>query len=99
MQAQGFVPYPRFGQARKETVVVRMRSMASATCALLALATPGLGPGSDSISLRDGALPVRVAAATTHRSFVTAEAGTWAATASMSTARYSLTATRLGNGR
>ena len=55
--------------------MVRMRYLAPAACALLALATPALGSGSGSS--------------------VTAEAGDWTATASMSTARASMTATRL----
>ena len=70
---------------------MRSRYTAVATFVVLALAVPGLGG--------DGALSMRVAAATTLGSFSGAEAGSWTATASMSTARGSMTATRLGNGR
>lgn len=79
---------------------MRMRYLTLTTCALLVLAAPGLGWGSGSSSLREGALSVRLAAATTQQSLVSAaSSNSWTATASMSTARASLTATRLSNGR
>jgi hypothetical protein len=69
-----------------------MKSVASATCAALLLAAPALA--SDSGSLRQDAWPVMP-----QRSLVSQAAGSWTATASMSTARAHVTATRLGNGR
>src|SRR5512145_2585138 len=78
--------------------VMRMRYLTLTTCALLVLAAPGLGWGSG--TLREGALSVRLAAVTTQQSLVSAaSSNSWTATASMSTARGSLTATRLTNGR
>lgn len=71
---------------------MRTRSVASATCAVLTLAA--LAPASSSSSLRVSARLVSA-----EGSFVSTAAGSWTATASMSTPRSSLTATRLGNGR
>ncbi len=71
---------------------MRMRSVASATCAVLTLAAPALAASSS--SFRAEARP-----ATSERSLVSTAAGSWTATASMSTARGSLTATPLANGR
>jgi N-acetylneuraminic acid mutarotase len=73
---------------------MRVRSVGSATCALLLLAAPALASGPGSGSLRAGAGPV-----TPQRSVVSTAAGSWTATASMATARAHLTATQLGNGR
>jgi hypothetical protein len=76
---------------RNGAFVVKMTYLASA---LLVLVAPGLGSASSSTGLHEGALPVRLAAATTQQ-----PSNSWTATASMSTARASLTATRLASGR
>jgi Galactose oxidase, central domain/Kelch motif len=69
-----------------------MRSVASASCALLTLAVPALASGSSSVQ-------VGARSATPERAFLSTAAGSWTATASMSVARGPLTATLLGNGR
>jgi hypothetical protein len=69
-----------------------MRSVASASCALLTLAVPALASGSSSVQ-------VGARSATPERAFLSTAAGSWTATAGMSVARGTLTATLLGNGR
>jgi N-acetylneuraminic acid mutarotase len=70
-----------------------MRSAGFVTGALLVFAAPALASGSGSSALREGVRSV------SHQASVTTAAGSWTATASMSVARGTLTATLLGNGR
>src|SRR6266498_5940881 len=81
-----------FIEARRGGFLMSMRSVASASCALLALAVPALASGSSSVQ-------VGARSATPERAFLSTAAGSWTATASMSVARGPLTATLLGNGR
>src|SRR6266542_1411470 len=76
-----------FIEARRGGFVMSMRSVASASCAL-----PTLASGSSSVQ-------VGARSATPERAFLSTAAGNWTATASMSVARGTLTATLLGNGR